>query len=203
MRIDIDSPNAQNNRLSGTALVGGWAIDDLTGISQLAVSVDGVLIGNAVYGSSRPDVCAVFPNRAGCPNVGWTLLLDTTVLGDGTASMAFTVANLSASSPLHVAIDGPLPGIPISDIVGFGGWARDTHEPVTGVSVSNDGVLQGMAGSWQRPDVCAVYNNAPGCPNIGWNYYVDITTLSNGTHVLSVTASGVRATQETTFLVEN
>lgn len=222
IRVDIDAPSAQNNRLSGGTTVGGWAIDDLTSISQVTVAVDGVLIGDAAYGNSRPDVCAVFPNRAGCPNVGWSLWLDTTVLGDGnhtmqvtatssagqasTASMAFTVANLTASSPLHIVIDEPLVGVPVSGKTGFAGWALDTSQAVTGVSVAIDGVPQGAGISQSRPDVCAVYSNAPGCPNVGWSYNVDTTTLSNGTHTLSitaVTASGARATKEMAFDVEN
>ncbi|HTU47983.1 MAG TPA: CotH kinase family protein [Bryobacteraceae bacterium] len=221
MRVVIDVPSTQNNRLTGGNIVGGWAIDDLTGIAQVTVAVDGVPVGNATYGNPRPDVCALFPNRTGCPNVGWSLWLDTTMLGDGnhtmqvtatssagqssTTSMAFTVVNLTAASPLHVAIDAPLVGAPVSGEAGFGGWALDTSEPVTSVLVQIDGVLQGNAGSWARPDVCARYN-APGCPDVGWNYYVDTTTLSNGTHTLSITAttaSGARATGETTFDVEN
>ena len=222
MRVGIDTPNAQNNRLSGGTAVGGWAIDDLTSIAQVAVAVEGVLIGNAAYGNSRPDVCAVFPNRGGCPNVGWSLWLDTTVLGDGahtmqvaatssagqtsTASMAFTVANLTGSSPLRMVIDAPLASVPVSGKTGFAGWALDTSEAVTGVSVAIDGVPHGAPTSQSRPDVCAVYSNAPGCPNVGWSYSVDTTTLSNGTHMLSitaVTASGVRATKEMVFEVEN
>lgn len=222
MRVGTDTPNAQNNGLSGGVIVGGWAIDDLTSVSQVRVAVDGSPVGNAVYGGSRPDVCAAFPNRAGCPNVGWSLWLDTTVLGDGdhtmqvtatssagqssTASMAFTVMNLTASTPLHIAIDAPLVDVPVSGEAAFGGWALDTSEAVTVVSVSIDGVLQGAAGSWARPDVCAVYSNAPGCPNVGWNYYIGTAALGNGTHTLAataVTASGARATAERTFDVEN
>lgn len=222
MRVDIDNPNTQNNRLSGGAIVGGWAIDDLASISKVSVAVDGVLMGDANYGASRPDVCAAFPNRAGCPNVGWSLWLDTTLLADGahtmqvtavssagqnsTASMAFAVANLTASNPLHIAIEAPLSGVPVSGEAAAGGWAVDTNEAIAEVSVSIDGVLQGTANSWARPDVCAVYHNPPGCPNAGWSYFIDTTTLSNGPHLLSITAStssGARATAEAAFDVEN
>lgn len=221
MRIGIDSPSARNNRLSGSAVAGGWAIDDLASIAQVSLSVDGVFIEKAYYGGSRPDVCSTYPNRAGCPNVGWTVLLDTTTLADGnhtlgvtattsagqssTATMAFSVANLTAST-LHIGIDGPQPDVPISGVAAFGGWALDTAEAVTGVTVSIDGVVQGAAGNWARPDVCAAYANAPGCPNVGWSYYVDTTALGNGTHTLAVTAataSGARATEGSTFDVEN
>lgn len=222
MRVDIDTPNIQNNRLSGGTIVGGWAIDDLAAVSKVSVAVDGVPVGDASYGGSRPDVCSAFPNRVGCPNVGWSLWLDTTLLADGphtlqvtatsaaeqnsTASMAFTVSNLTASNPLHIAIDAPVSGVPLSGEAGFGGWALDTNEPVTKVTISIDGVAQGVAGTWARPDVCTAYSNAPGCPNVGWNYYIDTTTLGDGPHVLSVTAetnSGTKATAEAPFDVEN
>lgn len=222
MRVDIDTPNAENNRLSGGVVVGGWAIDDLAAIANVAVAVDGVPMGTAQYGNHRADVCSVFPNRAGCPNVGWSLWLDTTLLGDGnhvlavtatsaaggssTATMAFSVSNLTGSNPLHIDIDGVSANVPLSGVVAFGGWALDTAEAVTSVVVSIDGVFEGAAGSWKRPDVCAVYANAPGCPNVGWGYYVDTTAFSNGTHTLSITAataSGARATKEATFDVEN
>jgi len=66
----------------------GWSLDDNAAISSIAVSVDGVLAGTANYGQSRPDVCAAFPGRAGCPNVGWTFLLDTSTLANGSHTLA-------------------------------------------------------------------------------------------------------------------
>src|SRR5262249_53394248 len=57
--IDTPSPGAA---LFGTATVSGWAIDNGvsvgTAISSVQIKVDGVVVGNATYGSSRPDVCA-------------------------------------------------------------------------------------------------------------------------------------------------
>ena len=45
----------------------GFKREDMvkTAISQVQVSVDGTFIGIALYGGSRPDVCAIYPGRPG------------------------------------------------------------------------------------------------------------------------------------------
>ena len=71
----IDAPTA-GSTVSGTVAVAGWAIDNTsavgTAISTVEVKVDGTVVGFATYGLSRPDVCAVYPGRPGCPNVGYS-----------------------------------------------------------------------------------------------------------------------------------
>jgi hypothetical protein len=62
----------------------------MAAINSVTISVDGVPVGLANYGLSRPDVCAAFPGRAGCPNVGWSFLLDTTMLANGSHMLAIT-----------------------------------------------------------------------------------------------------------------
>jgi hypothetical protein len=222
MRVSIGSPSAANNTLTGTAIIGGWAIDDLAAITQIAISVDGVFIGNASYGGSRPDVCSAYPNRPGCPNVGWGMLLDTTVLADGShtlqvaataasgqttaAAKTFQVQNLKGRGPLYITIDWPRPSAPLSGTVIFSGWALDTGEAVANVSFSIDGMTPATTTPSARPDVCAAWGNVPGCPNLGWTYSVDTTALANGTHLLSVTAttvSGARETRGSSFQIEN
>src|SRR5207248_1524828 len=57
-----------------------------------------------------------------------------------------------------------------------------------------------------RGDVCAVYPGRPDCPNVGWNYALDTTQLTNGSHMLTVTAttaSGASAAQSSQFIVVN
>ena len=54
-----------------------------TAISTVQVKVDGTAVGNATYGLSRPDVCAVYPGRPGCPNVGYSYSLNTSTLSVG------------------------------------------------------------------------------------------------------------------------
>jgi hypothetical protein len=47
------------------------------------VQVDAVVVGTAACGVARPDVCAVFPGRPACPNVGFTYQLNTSGLSAG------------------------------------------------------------------------------------------------------------------------
>jgi hypothetical protein len=80
--ITTDAP-AANGNVFGSVTVAGWAIDAAAAISTVSILVDGVPYGNAIYGGPRTDVCAVYPNGVGCPNVGWSFILDTTLLANG------------------------------------------------------------------------------------------------------------------------
>ena len=74
--VFIDAPTS-GAAVSGIVVITGWALDNAaavgTAISSVQVKVDGILVGAAIYGLSRPDVCAVYPGRPGCPN-GWVIL---------------------------------------------------------------------------------------------------------------------------------
>jgi hypothetical protein len=169
----------------------------------MTVAVDGIPSGNALYGLSRPDVCTVFPGRAGCPNVGWSFSLNTMLLADGahsldvtgmssagqssTVTTAFTVSN-AAGNPISLTVDAPVASATLSGPARIGGWALDTTSgiAVATVQVLVDGVLYGNAAYGQvRGDVCAVYP-AAGCPNVGWVYTLDTTLLPNGVHTLEI-----------------
>ncbi len=76
----IDVPQAQSGPFLGSASFAGWAIDNASPITNVLISVDGVPVGTADYGTLRPDVCASIQSQVGCPNVGWSLTVDTTTL---------------------------------------------------------------------------------------------------------------------------
>jgi hypothetical protein len=91
----IESPGV-NATVSGTAPLTGWAIDDSAAIASIAVTVDDLPQEPfATYGVARPDVCAAFPGRAGCPNVGWTSSIDTTQFPNGSHTVAVIVKSAS------------------------------------------------------------------------------------------------------------
>jgi uncharacterized repeat protein (TIGR01451 family) len=75
--VVIDSPANGATLTSGSATVSGWALDLSGGLAINSVNVllDGTLFGSAAYGTSRQDVCAVYPGRPECPNVGFTAAL--------------------------------------------------------------------------------------------------------------------------------
>ncbi len=222
IHISIDTPNAQSGAFSGVPAFGGWALDDNVGINAISVAVDGVRYGNAAYGSNRADVCIAFPNRPGCPNVGWNFSIDTTGIGDGphtlaitatptngqsyTATMPFRVANQGASgTTIDIDHPGPSDGA-FSGRVAFGGWAINGSDAIAAVQLFVDGIAKGTAQPSNRADVCAMFPGRPGCPNVGWNAFVDTASLTNGMHTLEVTATttaGQRASASAAFSVSN
>jgi sugar lactone lactonase YvrE len=222
--ILVDAP-APNATLSGTTQISGWVISDTDQITSISIAVDGGPSMSGNYGAARPDVCAVFPSRAGCPNVGWAARLVTTQLSDGqhqlrvtavsaagntTVSVPFNVSNLStpAASLTRIMVDQPGSSSPaVAGQVLFYGWAIDDQSSIQAVNLAVDGVLLVQASyGGSRPDVCAVFKNRSGCPNVGWSAPVDTTALANGTHTLIVTvqtADGRFKSSSSSFTVAN
>jgi N-acetylmuramoyl-L-alanine amidase len=219
-RITVDSP-ARSGALTGVVNTYGWATDDYEAVTGVAISIDAVSYGNASYGAARGDACAAFPGRAGCPNVGWNFILDTTLLSDGahvlgvtitTASgrhsivtSPFSVSN-SAGNPIQVTVDAPAVNVTEAGAMHTYGWALDGAAGIAGVQILVDGVLYGPANYGDsRADVCAVYSGL-GCPNVGWDLSVDTTGLANGAHIFTVRAvgtDGVKRTVSNSFQVFN
>ena len=208
----IDTP-ASGATISGIVSITGWAVNNAlavgTAISSVQVQVDGTVVGTATYGSNRPDVCAVYPGRPGCPNVGYSYSLNTSALSPGTHTFTVTTARNSDPTPLTgsysvtltvqgtlptVWIDAPTQGSTVSGIVSVSGWALD-DTAVEGTAISMvqvllDGTVVGTAAyGFNRPDVCAVYPGRPGCPNVGYSYSLDTSNLSAGSHTVTVTGT--------------
>lgn len=223
MRTFIDNPASPSSPFVGLATFSGWAIDDISAIMAITVSVDGAPVGTAAYGGNRPDVCTAYPNQVGCPNVGWSFQLDTTRIPSGihtlevtatsatgghrTVNCSFSVANWTANNPTLIFVDVPNANAPYMGVVTFGGWAINAQSPISAVEISVDGApLPPSAYGGNRPDVCAVFQNALGCPNVGWTASVDTTKFADGAHILAVTArpvSGASTTVTVSFAVMN
>ncbi len=223
MRLNIDAPSPQSGALTGMAHIAGWALDDDAAITSVQIAVDNVAYGAAAYGGTRSDVCTAYPKRAGCPNVGWNFFLDTTLLADGAHTLAitgisaggqsatitasFTVGNL-ASTGMRIDIDKPnSTSGALSGISAIGGWAIDDTAGLANIEILVDGISVGTANyGGRRADVCGVFPGRTGCPNVGWNFLLDTTELSNGSHALQVTGTtttGQRSTVGATFTVSN
>jgi hypothetical protein len=85
----------QTAAANGTVTLSGWALDNSasgTAIHSAGIVIDGVSVGNATYGASRPDICGLFPGRPGCPNVGFTY---SGPLGAGTHTISVVATNSS------------------------------------------------------------------------------------------------------------
>jgi len=224
--ISIDTPSTSSGTLSGTATVGGWAVDPFTNIYNVSLSVDGVSLGNLTYGGVRNDVCTAFSNPPGCPNVGFNGSFDTTQFSDGTHTLAvtatpaagqaytftrtITIGNTNTgSNKLRVNIDTPSTSgnSTLAGQAAIGGWALSDNQAISVVTISVDGVVNGTAVyGGARPDVCSEFPSRPGCPNVGWTYTLDTTKIANGSHNLEVTATtttGQRGTVGTAFMISN
>jgi hypothetical protein len=100
--VYIDSPKA-GATLSGTATIGGWAIEDIIeagpyAVSLVVVFVDGTQVGTATYGGARPDVCNVYPGRVECPNVGWSYSLNVSALAAGSHTLNIVATDTSGTT---------------------------------------------------------------------------------------------------------
>ena len=79
----LEAPT-QGATLSGTVTVSGYVYSEGQKITSVSVRVDGFPVPGAVrIAVARPDVCASLANADACPNIGFTLTLDTTLLPNG------------------------------------------------------------------------------------------------------------------------
>jgi Big-like domain-containing protein len=225
-KVNIDVPNAQSGNLSGPQTFAGWAINDDAN-ATVTIFIDGVT-DPGVTSVARPDVCAMYPDAGNCPNVGWSIPVDTTLLANGvhtlqvvatsstnpaataSSSTMFTVANLVAATLIKMSIDVPGPtSAAFSGVTNFAGWAAGDVETIADVQISVDGVVFGDAyyGN-NRPDVCKALPTLVGCPaaNVGWSFAIDTTLLANGPHTveaIATTPSGITLTTSAKFTVTN
>ena len=202
----VDYPNA-GRTLTGTATVSGWAVNNNpnTTVSFVRIAVDGVPQGLASYGTYRPDVCASYPD-AGCPNVGWGFTLNTASLINGTHTLdvivtsgsqhstfttSFTSANGSNVTSTLMNIDQPSAGSgALTGNTTVSGWAIDDYTtPYIQVFVDGFDIGYATYGT-NRADVCTVYPGSNDCPNVGWSFALDTTSIPNGTHALTVVTNG-------------
>lgn len=62
---------------SGSIPIVGWALDD-NGVARVDVTVDGLIVGNAIYGSGRPRVTKRYPGYVDSDAPGWVYWVDST-----------------------------------------------------------------------------------------------------------------------------
>jgi hypothetical protein len=221
VKVYIDQPTVNSPSLRGTTLVSGWAFATKGYQPIVSVYIDAVAVGS-ITPNQRADVCAVFPAALGCPYVGWSVQLDTTQFTDGAhaltvvgdsgsfgtafASVPITISNFSAPDPMHLTIDASAGGT-LSGTANLFGWAVSDDAAIGTITAAIDGTDLGKVSYGDsRNDVCAVYENRLGCPNVGWHVTLDSTKLSNGAHTVSVTATdgfGAEANQTATVTVKN
>jgi hypothetical protein len=207
LNVDYPSPFVQQT-FSSVANLSGWAIDNLQPVTDIFFSVDGIPVGATSPAISRPDVCAAYPNRPGCPGVGWLYSLDTNAFSNGshilsvtartdldsqsTVSVPFNVKNNNGPLSTVLTIESPNSNTPAltGGVVTFGGWAVNEDTAIGKIAAEIDGApyLPATTGL-TRPDICLTMPQAVGCPYIGWSLPVDLSLFPNGVHRLTLTAS--------------
>ncbi len=200
-RGSIDAP-ANNSIIKGDTVVRGWALDS-SGVSKIEVLVDGKIIGQAQYGSPRPDVLKAYPDYQNA-NSGYQYILNTLNLTNGTHSLTVrgtgnngikkdlktvtvNVQNLKLAA--RGTIDAPVNSSVIKGDTVIRGWALD-GSGVSKIEVLVDGKLIGQAqyGS-ARTDVEKAYPEYKNA-NSGYQYTLNTRNLTNGTHSLTVRETG-------------
>jgi beta-N-acetylglucosaminidase len=197
---DINSP-VTGSTVNGSTNVRGWFLDG-SGVAKVEVLVDGNIVGQAQYGSPRPDVLEVFPQYQN-GNSGYQYQLDTKKLSNGTHSVTVRATMMNGSTkqlqsikfnvqnlPSVGDMNSPMDGTTVNGITKVRGWFLD-GSGVTKIDVLVDGNIVGQAqyGS-PRPDVLEVfpqYQNG----NSGYEFSLDTENISNGTHSVTVRATAL------------
>jgi hypothetical protein len=155
-RIWIDSPTEGATVRNGAqAYIGGWATDSAgpgSGVDMVRVYLDGpmdgngTLLGNATYGTARPDVATVFGNPA-FANAGYDFVWTPSGLSAGNHTL-YVYAHSIANGWSHKTVSLVVPNQPTPPPTGEGPgqYPGPNYWPPYG-----------------RP--CpAIYPPAPGCP---------------------------------------
>ncbi|MEO1408237.1 MAG: Ig-like domain-containing protein [Bacteroidota bacterium] len=211
-KLWIASP-APNQTLSGSVTVEGWALD-AESVDQFRLEIDGVLHTQSVVRFNQGFVCDAQVNRdvqdPDCPQVGWRMTLNTTIIANGphelkitaidpsgnreSRSLNIVVSNAGAdNTDPELAIDVPTFNQSLTGSVLLRGWALDAST-VDQLTLAVDGVVQTgqVFTRTGRGDVCAHPINSnindPDCPLVGWQTTFNSAAFSNGSHNLTITA---------------
>jgi hypothetical protein len=196
VRGHLDTPQ-EDQTIRNIFSVSGWFLDE-SGVNKIEVLIDGKFIGEAVYGSNRPDVANRYPEYNNI-NSGFNLFLDASTLSEGKHTLVIKEYNnlggikiLSERSfrvthalPAKGFLDSPKKDQTISGTYTVAGWFLD-GSGVSKIEVIVDGVVVGEATyGHARLDV---FNVLPEYKNsqAGFKYSLDTTNLSEGQHNLII-----------------
>jgi hypothetical protein len=175
--VNIDSPGP-GAAVWGVVNIAGWAIDAAnapeTAISSVEVFIDGIKVGNATYGGSRPDVCVAFPGRPGCPNVGYSFAWNTAGYSFGnhtirvvatdsdtpTRRTAFMDQVVTISSPVQISVSPASTTMNCMESRSFTAAVTGTGNPAVTWSIANP-VMATLTSTTSNPTTAVGYQ--PGC----------------------------------------
>ncbi len=85
------------DKLSGTVQLSGYAYAQTGTVRSVIAIYDGLFADSVRYGVASPEVCANLPNVTACPNIGWTLDLDTRRLTNGDHRITVQITDSSGT----------------------------------------------------------------------------------------------------------
>lgn len=141
-----------------------------------------------VFGANEEKVAKSLRRYKAMARDQWALVL-IAVFGIGSLGIAyFTFAASGTSYKPYGVIESPTPSRSVSQTFKVSGWALDnqytSETAISSVRIYIDNVYKASAVLGDpRSDICAKYTPArPGCPNVGWHYNLDTTTLTSAVH---------------------
>ncbi|MBX4187288.1 MAG: hypothetical protein KW802_03485 [Candidatus Doudnabacteria bacterium] len=137
---------------------------------------------------------AIPPATAGTYNFQWRMVQEYVQWFVNTSPTTPLLSiNVVADDPPWLSLETPANGSSVSGTANVSGWAvdniTDAEGPITSFAVILDSVTllnSTSYGNTLRNDVCTAYPGRFGCPNVGFSYPWNTTTLANGAHVITV-----------------
>jgi N-acetylmuramoyl-L-alanine amidase len=210
----MDRPNTGTS-LNGTQNVYGWFLDE-SEVAKIEVLLDGVVIGQAVYGDARPDVQKFYPQFKN-GHAGFHYSLDTTKFTDGkhTVTIKATGKNGHATTlPARTImienalgfLDKPISDSKLSGTQNVYGWFLDASKTAK-IEVLIDDIVAGQAVYGDaRPDVKKYYPQFKN-GNAGFHFALDTTKFPDGKHTVTIKETGMNGHVTTlparNFTIEN
>lgn len=199
--VCIDSPS-DGSAVNGSVYISGWSVNT-SGVKSVSVYVDGKYSGKADIGKSRSDVKkAVSDEYKGAESSGYDYALNTSNLDDGSHSIkivSYGNNGTSASRSIDIVKKSPLLMIDypngdsrhLTNDFYISGWSLDVSG-IKKVEVTIDGkALSDVDFKRVRNDVNAIKNSSGYYKDglhSGFNVNVDYSSLTKGTHSVTVTS---------------
>ena len=210
-RNNLDEPSNNAIITDDMLRVRGWAVHAF-GIKEINVSLDGIYLGIANYGVSRPDIVNVYPAYFNSAESGYDTTFNISNISNGSKTLEMKiVANDGSYQTVTKTVnvnravletksflDSPEENLNVTtDTIRVRGWALDSSG-VKSVEAFVDGKSLGnISYGALRPDVNKVCPGYPSGDNAGFDETVNISSLSNGKKTLEVKITGNSGTVQT------
>ena len=210
-RNNLDEPSNNAIITDDMLRVRGWAVHAF-GIKEINVSLDGIYLGIANYGVSRPDIVNVYPAYFNSAESGYDTTFNISNISNGSKTLEMKiVANDGSYQTVTKTVnvnravletksflDSPEENLNVTtDTIRVRGWALDSSG-VRSVEAFVDGKSLGnISYGALRPDVNKVCPGYPSGDNAGFDETVNISSLSNGKKTLEIKITGNSGTVQT------